>query len=98
MDDAQRVMIYATGSDMQLREMCWALLGSGWVFHADLLDRASIYLENGDTPKVSSSGRAVMVVCNHEHLEKVMQLMRTAYMDDDLSAFAVPVLASIAPA
>jgi hypothetical protein len=91
----EQVLIYATGSDTDLREMCWQLLQAGLASQTDLLDRARIYLKNGDTPKVGASGRAVAIVCKRDRLDEVMAQMRRAYYGDDLAAYAVPVLASI---
>lgn len=97
MTKVEEVMIYATGGDSSLREMCWALLAAGLVHQADLLERARIYLKNGDTPKVGASGRAVAVFCARTRLDEVMAMMKRTYLDDDLAAYAVPVLARISP-
>jgi hypothetical protein len=91
----EQVLIYATGSDTDLREMCWQLLQGGLASQTDLLDRARIYLKNGDTPKVGASGRAVAIVCKRDQLDEVLAQMRRTYYGDDLAAYAVPVLASI---
>jgi hypothetical protein len=91
----EQVLIYATGSDTDLREMCWQLLQAGLASQTDLLDRARIYLKNGDTPKVGASGRAVAIVCKRDRLDEVLAQMRRTYYGDDLAAYAVPVLASI---
>lgn len=95
MADAELVMIYATGGDSSLREMCWNLLAAGLLFQADLLDRARIYIKDDDTPKIGASGRAVAVFCNRDQLDEVMARMKQVYLDDDLAAYAVPVLARI---
>ncbi len=95
MADAERVMIYATGRDSRLREMCWTLLRDGLASYADLLDRASIYLKNGDAGVVGSSGRAVAVICRRDDLDEVFATMKRAYMDEGLTAFAVPVIATL---
>lgn len=91
----ERVLIYATGSDSSLREMCWSLLRAGLASQTDLLDRARIYLKNGDTPKIASSGKIVTIVCKREDLDKVLARMKRVYPDDDLAAYAVPILAGI---
>jgi len=91
---AKKVMIYATGSDTALREMCWSLLQAGLASQADLLDRASIHLEDGDMPKIRWSGKVVTIICKRKQLEQVLAHMKRVYIDDDLAAYAVPVLAS----
>lgn len=95
MADPERVMIYATGSDSDLRRMCWDLLEAKLISKADLLDRAKIYLKDGSKRKISSSGRAVTVFCTREHLGEVMKKMRSSYGSDELEAFALPILAQL---
>jgi hypothetical protein len=95
MADGEQVMIYATGGDSDLREMCGQLLLAGLAEQADLLDRARFYLKNGDTPKVGWSGRAVLVICQRDKLDEVLSAMKRSYYGDDLAAYAVPVVARI---
>lgn len=92
---SERVMIYATGSDMDLRRMCWEMLEAKLITKADMLDRAEIYLKGGTKRKFSSSGRAVTMFCDRESLDEVMKKMHSAYASDDLEAFALPILAHL---
>ncbi len=96
MSEGQKlVMIYATGSDTDLRQMCFTLMDEGLMAQADLIDRAVFYLKNGDTPKLRASGRLVTWVCPRSQLKKTMRHMQRAYFGDDLSAYALPILARI---
>ena len=89
-------MIFATGFDSDLREMCWTLLKEGLASQCDMFDRSRLYLKNGDTPKFRSSGMAVTIVCKRADLEQVMKRMRASYHGgDSLAAYALPILASM---
>lgn len=88
-------MIYATGSDSELRHMCLALLEAGVVSKADLLDRAPFRLAPDGVASLQWSGKAVTVVCPRAKLESVLRRMRKEYLGDDLEAFGLPVLATL---
>ncbi len=88
-------MIYARGSDSDLRQMCFDLIEAGLITDADLVDRASIRKNKKGIPKVGWSGKVVTIVCPRAKLKRVMRAMKKAYRGDDLVGHAMPVLTSL---
>lgn len=89
----EMALIYAVGSDSRLREVCWTLLEERLVTHADMLERAPLYLQ-GSKRKVGVSQRAVTLMAARTQVEVVMKRVAALYGDGALRMYAVPVLAS----
>ncbi|MEQ9320409.1 MAG: hypothetical protein RIF41_14685 [Polyangiaceae bacterium] len=88
-------MIYATGSDSELRHMCFALLEAGVIQKADLVDRAPFEVAADGVATLRWSGKAVTLVCRRAKLKSVLRRMKKEYLGDDLEAFGLPVLAAL---
>ena len=91
----EEVLIYATGGDMQMRQVCWLLLSMGIVRQADALEHTSRFFVDDGKQKLRPVGGSVLLLANRSDLERVMQVIRAEYTDSDLRVIAVPVLASV---
>lgn len=84
------VLVYASGGDMQLRELGWRLLIEGAAIDVDLWEQMPLYIADSGKPKTGASGRGIMILTMRSRLAYIMELLRG--LDGDTRAFAVPVL------
>lgn len=85
------VLIYMRGEN--LREVAWTLLEDGLIELADSMVRYEAYLKDGSRRKMSSTRKCMTLLARQEALDAVMSFIRQVQREQDVSAYAVPVLA-----
>jgi len=86
----ERLLIYVTGGDSALREICFEMLEDGTASDVDLLEASSLYLAPNGKRKHSAVGRAVVLVVARDRGAPAMARLRRA--GSDVHAYALPIV------
>ena len=90
-DGTTAVLIYLSGGrDTDMREAAGALLRAGHVDRVQLLEAAPLTLKK-DRPKLSPSGRALVMATDRQRLSAAMADLRSS-AEPDWWAAAIPAL------
>jgi len=91
----ERALIYVTGSDSSLRDAGHTLIELGLSNDVDLLDQASLFVNEKGKRKVGASGRGMVVVVDKDRVSEALGIIKRLHGPDKLAGYALPIIDTI---